>query len=89
MEPSAVVETVLFVSFALLVGARVVGAASIGHKSTESTRSESGQATPEYALVILAAVALAAALIVWAKKSGAMAELFEFVVGKVKEAAGG
>ncbi len=50
-------------------------------------KSENGQATPEYALVILAAVALAATLIVWAKKSGAMAELFEFVIGKVKEAA--
>lgn len=48
---------------------------------------DSGQATPEYALVILAAVALAATLIVWAKKSGAIAELFEFVIGKVKEAA--
>ncbi len=50
-------------------------------------RSDLGQATPEYALVILAAVALAATLIVWAKKSGAIAELFEFVIGKVKEAA--
>jgi hypothetical protein len=50
-------------------------------------RTDSGQATPEYALVILAAVALAATLIVWAKKSGAIAELFEFVIGKVKEAA--
>jgi hypothetical protein len=50
---------------------------------------ESGQATPEYALVILAAVALAATLIVWAKRSGAIADLFEFVIGKVKDAAGG
>lgn len=89
MELSAVVESVMFVSFALVVGARVARAASIGLKSSESGHYESGQATPEYALVILAAVALAAALIVWAKKSGAMAELFEFVVGKVKEAAGG
>ncbi len=51
-------------------------------------RDDRGQATPEYALVILAAVALAATLIVWAKKSGAMAQLFSFVMAKVKEAAG-
>lgn len=51
-------------------------------------KGDCGQATPEYALVILAAVALAATLIVWAKKSGAMAQLFTFVMGKVKEAAG-
>lgn len=57
------------------------------HGSSSQHRREDGQATPEYALVILAAVALAATLIVWAKKSGAIAELFEFVIGKVKEAA--
>lgn len=50
-------------------------------------RDESGQATPEYALVILAAVALAATLIVWAKKSGAMGQLFSFVMSRVQEAA--
>ncbi|MER3396228.1 MAG: hypothetical protein C4318_03350 [Acidimicrobiia bacterium] len=55
--------------------------------SQHSQQGDEGQATPEYALVILAAVALAATLIVWAKKSGAIAELFEFVIGKVKEAA--
>ncbi len=58
-----------------------------GGRSRRWGRTDLGQATPEYALVILAAVALAATLIVWAKKSGAIAELFEFVIGKVKEAA--
>lgn len=47
-----------------------------------------GQATPEYALVILAAVALAGTLIVWAKQSGAMGQLFSFVMSRVQEAAG-
>lgn len=50
-------------------------------------RSDSGQATPEYALVILAAVALAGTLIVWAKQSGAMGQLFSFVMSRVQEAA--
>lgn len=51
-------------------------------------RSDDGQATPEYALVILAAVALAGTLIVWAKQSGAMGQLFNFVMSRVQEAAG-
>lgn len=50
--------------------------------------SDDGQATPEYALVILAAVALAGTLIVWAKQSGAMGQLFSFVMSRVQEAAG-
>lgn len=49
--------------------------------------SDYGQATPEYALVILAAVALAGTLIVWAKQSGAMGQLFSFVMSRVQEAA--
>lgn len=50
-------------------------------------KGDSGQATPEYALVILAAVALAGTLIVWAKQSGAMGQLFSFVMSRVQEAA--
>lgn len=64
-----------------------VAAARLRTTARSRIAAESGQATPEYALVILAAVALAATLIVWAKKSGAIAELFQFVIGKVKEAA--
>lgn len=44
---------------------------------------ENGQATAEYALVIVAAAAIALALIAWASSSGALAGLFDAVVAKV------
>ncbi len=44
---------------------------------------EHGQATAEYALVIVAAAAIALALIVWASTSGALSGLFDTVVAKV------
>lgn len=44
---------------------------------------EAGQATAEYALVIVAAAAIALALIVWASSTGALASLFDAVVAKV------
>ncbi len=45
--------------------------------------TESGQATAEYALVIVAAAAIALALIVWATSTGALASFFDSVVAKV------
>jgi Flp pilus assembly pilin Flp len=42
-----------------------------------------GQATAEYALVIVAAAAVAGTLILWATNSGAMAALFDAVVERV------
>jgi len=51
---------------------------------TEANRvGERGQATAEYALVIVAAAAIALALIVWASTSGALSGLFDSVVAKV------
>lgn len=44
---------------------------------------ESGQATAEYALVIVAAAAIALALIVWASSTGTLTSLFDAVVAKV------
>jgi Flp pilus assembly pilin Flp len=44
---------------------------------------ESGQATAEYALVVVAAAAIAAALIVWATNSGALGALFDAVIDRV------
>ena len=45
--------------------------------------SESGQATAEYALVIVAAAAIAGALIVWATSTGALQALFDAVISRV------
>lgn len=44
---------------------------------------ESGQATAEYALVVVAAAAVAGTLIFWATNSGALAALFDAVVDRV------
>ena len=44
---------------------------------------EEGQTTAEYALVILAAVAVAVVLIAWAKSSGKLPGLFDHVIDTV------
>lgn len=44
---------------------------------------QSGQATAEYALVIVAAAAIAGALIVWATNTGALGALFDAVISRV------
>jgi Flp pilus assembly pilin Flp len=44
---------------------------------------ESGQATAEYALVVVAAAAIAGALIVWATSTGALGDLFDAVINRV------
>jgi Flp pilus assembly pilin Flp len=44
---------------------------------------EEGQTTAEYALVILAAVAVAVVLIAWARSSGKLPELFDKVIDSV------
>ncbi len=46
-------------------------------------RAEAGQATAEYALVILGAVALATLLLNWAQGSHAISRLFDSVIDKV------
>ena len=48
-------------------------------RSERDLRSERGQATAEYALVLLAAAAVALVLIVWATRSGKISELFDAV----------
>ncbi len=49
----------------------------------EVFRDESGQATAEYALVVVAAAAIAGALIVWATSTGALSALFDTVINRV------
>ena len=44
---------------------------------------ETGQTTAEYALVILAAVAIAVVLIAWAKSSGKLPAFFDKIIDQV------
>ena len=46
-------------------------------------KDQAGQATAEYALVIVAAAAIAGTLIVWATSTGALTALFNAVVDRV------
>jgi hypothetical protein len=46
-------------------------------------RNELGQTTTEYALVILAAAAVAGLVLAWATKSHAITRLFDGVIDKV------
>jgi len=52
------------------------------------TLAEAGQTTAEYALVILAAAALATMLIGWAAHSNAVGRLFDAVLDRVLGSAG-
>jgi Flp pilus assembly pilin Flp len=46
-------------------------------------RSELGQTTAEYALVILAAAAIAVVLITWARSSGKLPAFFDQIIDKI------
>jgi Protein of unknown function (DUF4244) len=50
--------------------------------------AEAGQTTAEYALVVLAAAALATMLIAWASHSNAIGRLFDAVLDRVLASAG-
>ena len=52
-------------------------------------RLETGQTTAEYALVILAAAAVAVVLIAWARSSGKLPEFFDNIIDQVAGSAGG
>lgn len=52
-------------------------------------RREDGQTTAEYALVILAAAAVAVVLIAWAKSSGKLPAFFDDIIDKVTGSADG
>lgn len=52
---------------------------------TSWLRREKGQTTAEYALVILAAAAVAVVLIAWARSSGKLPALFDSVVDSIQE----
>ena len=48
-------------------------------------RAERGQTTAEYALVLIAAAAVAGLVIAWASKTHAISGLFDKLVGKITD----
>jgi hypothetical protein len=46
-------------------------------------RREEGQTTAEYALVILAAAAIALVLLAWARSSGKLPEFFDQIIDRI------
>ena len=57
-------------------------------RATSFMRREEGQTTAEYALVILAAAAVAVVLIAWAHSSGKLPAFFDQVIDSVMGEAG-
>lgn len=55
---------------------------------SQGLRKEAGQATVEYALVVLAAAAIALLLIAWAARTGKIGELLDRVFDQVAARAG-
>ena len=56
----------------------------IRRKFVSKLRPEDGQATAEYALVVVAAAAIALALIIWATNTDALSSLFDAVINRVR-----
>ena len=52
-------------------------------QATTRLRREEGQTTAEYALVVLAAAAIAVVLIAWARSSGKLPAFFDGVIDSV------
>ena len=53
--------------------------------SGQSLRREEGQTTAEYALVILAAAAVAIVLIAWARSSGKLPAFFDKIIDEISQ----
>jgi Flp pilus assembly pilin Flp len=51
-------------------------------------RSESGQTTAEYALVLIAAAAIAGLVLAWATKTHAVSGLFDNIVNRITNMVG-
>ena len=65
------------------VGAVVSAATAVGRRTSE----EQGQTTAEYALVILAAAAIAIVLIAWARSSGKLPAFFDHIIDQLMKSA--
>lgn len=57
-------------------------------RTTTFLRREEGQTTAEYALVILAAAAVAIVLIAWARSSGKLPAFFDQIIDDITNSAG-
>ena len=53
--------------------------------SAQSLRRQEGQTTAEYALVILAAAAVAIVLIAWARSSGKLPAFFDKIIDEISQ----
>jgi Flp pilus assembly pilin Flp len=58
-----------------------------GRPSSRRVRDEEGQTTAEYALVILAAAAIAIVLITWARSSGKLPAFFDKIIDDITSGA--
>jgi Flp pilus assembly pilin Flp len=65
------------------VGATLAAATAAGRRATD----ERGQTTAEYALVILAAAAIAIVLIAWARSSGKLPAFFDHIIDQLTNSA--
>lgn len=59
-----------------------------GSALVQAGRKEDGQTTAEYALVILAAAAVALVLIAWARSSGKLPAFFDKIIDDITNSAG-
>ncbi|MEX0789266.1 MAG: DUF4244 domain-containing protein [Actinomycetota bacterium] len=57
------------------------------HNALCRLKWEAGQTTAEYALVLLAAAAVAVLLITWAKDTDTLNQFFDTIIGKITEKA--
>ncbi len=61
--------------------------AQIRRPTSSRLRDERGQTTAEYALVILAAAAIAIVLIAWARSSGKLPAFFDHIIDTIMNGA--
>jgi Flp pilus assembly pilin Flp len=57
------------------------------NRTLDRMRDERGQTTAEYALVILAAAAIAIVLIAWARSSGKLPAFFDHIIDQITSGA--
>jgi Flp pilus assembly pilin Flp len=76
-----------FAHGAQLVADRVPGAQRRLVAARRIRRDERGQTTAEYALVILAAAAIAVVLIAWARSSGKLPAFFDKIIDDITNSA--
>jgi len=71
------------VRLGLVVQEGVAGVVSAATAASGRASDERGQTTAEYALVILAAAAIAIVLIAWARSSGKLPAFFDHIIDQL------